>query len=127
MYYILVEYWIYYLHTNLSPSHNYWQLFFPYKFDLYLTTRYVANSVTFYCLLCKDRKKKTMSQDLPIVLTSYGPVRGRKRTSVNQVDFYSFQGIPYAKPPIGELRFKVCWKMSKILLLPILHSVSIAV
>lgn len=42
-----------------------------------------------------------------IVQTMYGPVQGRPRTGVRDVAFYSFQGIPYAQPPVGELRFKV--------------------
>lgn len=42
-----------------------------------------------------------------VVQTNRGPVRGRKRLTVNQESYYSFQGIPYAKPPVAELRFKV--------------------
>lgn len=42
-----------------------------------------------------------------IVETTYGPVFGSKRTSILGDDFYSFRGIPYAKPPLGDLRFKV--------------------
>ncbi|KAJ6643819.1 Esterase B1, partial [Pseudolycoriella hygida] len=47
-----------------------------------------------------------MKTDTIIVETSYGPVRGIKRTSAVGDQFFSFRGIPYAKPPIGELRFK---------------------
>lgn len=37
-----------------------------------------------------------------------GAVRGiMNKTILNQKDFYSFRGIPFAKPPLGELRFKV--------------------
>lgn len=40
--------------------------------------------------------------------TSHGPVRGKQnRTLFEKKSFYSFRGIPFAKPPIGELRFKV--------------------
>lgn len=43
-----------------------------------------------------------------IVETKNGQVRGiRKTTLLKNIPFYSFKGIPYAKPPIGELRFKV--------------------
>lgn len=45
--------------------------------------------------------------DTAIIETNYGPVRGLKRTSAVGDQFYSFRGIPYAKSPIGELRFKV--------------------
>lgn len=52
------------------------------------------------------RHKKIMPSDL-LVETTYGPVQGRHRVGVNDVKFVSFQAIPYARPPIGELRFKV--------------------
>lgn len=40
--------------------------------------------------------------------TKYGKIRGFKRTSLlEKVDFYSFLGIPYAKAPIDQRRFKV--------------------
>lgn len=43
------------------------------------------------------------------VKTNTGAVRGiRDRTLLNKIDYYSFKGIPYAKAPIGDLRFKVC-------------------
>lgn len=42
------------------------------------------------------------------VQTNYGKVRGLYQTSdLIEKSFYSFRGIPYAKPPINELRFKV--------------------
>lgn len=41
-----------------------------------------------------------------IVETKYGPVRGIKRISSMGDRFYGFQGIPYAKPPLNELRFR---------------------
>ncbi|XP_050092816.1 esterase B1-like [Anopheles aquasalis] len=41
-----------------------------------------------------------------IVQTGNGPVQGTSKTSLYGVAYASFQGIPYAKPPVGELRFK---------------------
>lgn len=40
--------------------------------------------------------------------TKSGPVKGYKISSSFDYSYYNFHGIPYAKPPIGELRFKVC-------------------
>lgn len=43
----------------------------------------------------------------PEAKTINGHLRGLKQTSIEGFDFYAFKGIPYAKPPVGELRFKV--------------------
>lgn len=42
-----------------------------------------------------------------LIETNSGPVRGIKRTTILGNDYLSFQSIPYAKPPIGPLRFRV--------------------
>lgn len=40
--------------------------------------------------------------------TENGAVRGKlDRTFLQNMPYYAFKGIPYAKPPIRELRFKV--------------------
>ncbi|KRT80422.1 hydrolase [Oryctes borbonicus] len=43
---------------------------------------------------------------LPLVVTRYGSVLGSLMTSRNGSLFSAFRGIPFAKPPVGELRFK---------------------
>lgn len=48
------------------------------------------------------------SPEYRVVDTKSGQIRGIRETSLlKKVDFYSFKGIPYAKAPIGQLRFKV--------------------
>ncbi len=44
-----------------------------------------------------------------IVETNSGPVRGKLfETLFDRRPYYAFKGIPYAEPPVGKLRFKVC-------------------
>lgn len=42
-----------------------------------------------------------------IVETRAGKVQGAQQRNFEGNDFYAFRGIPYAQPPIGELRFQV--------------------
>lgn len=50
--------------------------------------------------------KLTSGLYFPIIETNDGMVRGNVLSSRHENSFYSFRGIPYAKPPINELRFK---------------------
>ncbi|CAH0547757.1 unnamed protein product [Brassicogethes aeneus] len=45
-------------------------------------------------------------EQLPKLDIKLGKIRGYVRTSYNDRQFAAFEGIPYAKPPIGNLRFK---------------------
>ncbi|XP_021912901.1 esterase E4-like isoform X2 [Zootermopsis nevadensis] len=40
------------------------------------------------------------------VTVAQGGLRGKKVTTRTGITYYSFQGIPYCKPPVGPLRFK---------------------
>ncbi|KAF2898799.1 hypothetical protein ILUMI_07376 [Ignelater luminosus] len=42
----------------------------------------------------------------PTVILHDGVLEGRVGYSRKGIRFFSFQGIPYAKPPVGKLRFK---------------------
>ncbi|XP_057325364.1 juvenile hormone esterase-like [Microplitis mediator] len=42
----------------------------------------------------------------PIIEVQEGKLRGIKENNINGIHFYAFRGIPYARPPIGDLRFK---------------------
>ena len=49
-----------------------------------------------------------ISCDDIIVNVAQGQLRGEHLTTVTgKSTYYSFKGIPYAKPPVGSLRFKV--------------------
>lgn len=70
----------------------------------------VAVFVIFACAVnCNPSNKPSESAaEYKVVETENGKVRGmRKTTLIKGVDYYSFKGVPYAKSPIGELRFKV--------------------
>jgi len=43
----------------------------------------------------------------PVVETESGPVSGKLSKTWKGRTIYSFQGIPYATPPVGKLRFQV--------------------
>ena len=44
----------------------------------------------------------------PVVeLPNLGKIKGDFGKSLNGRSFYSFEGVPYARPPIGEHRFEV--------------------
>lgn len=45
--------------------------------------------------------------DVPIVETCEGKVQGFVGKNFDGEPFYSFLGIPYAKAPVADLRFKV--------------------
>lgn len=57
--------------------------------------------------LCAAAPAPTLARS-PIVKTSNGDIQGSIGTSfLVRRTYYSFRGIPYAQPPIGQLRFKV--------------------
>lgn len=41
------------------------------------------------------------------VRTAQGLLRGFQTQSVRNKDVFAFLGVPYARPPVGHLRFKV--------------------
>lgn len=51
------------------------------------------------------QQKKLRTKEKVIVDTKYGKIQGVQWRSVNGDMYYSFEGIPFAKPPVGELRF----------------------
>ncbi|XP_049801482.1 esterase FE4-like [Schistocerca nitens] len=61
-----------------------------------------------YVLLAFAALMGTMSaaEEFVTVRVSEGLVRGRRATTVQGGSYVSFQGLPYARPPVGELRFE---------------------
>jgi len=56
-------------------------------------------------ILTKQQKHTTLEE--PIVETLLGSIRGMTLKSREGRDYYAFYKVPYAKPPVGNLRFKV--------------------
>ncbi|XP_016953856.1 esterase B1 [Drosophila biarmipes] len=46
------------------------------------------------------------TESSPVVQTTHGKVRGTLLKGIYEDPFYAFDGIPYAVPPLGTLRFK---------------------
>jgi hypothetical protein len=43
----------------------------------------------------------------PVVTTGTGDVQGFTMKTIGGRDIYAFEGIPFAEPPVGQLRFRV--------------------
>lgn len=55
-----------------------------------------------------DGNENGTLEEFRVVKTNYGPVRGALNiTLLDNRHYYSYKGIPFAKPPLGHLRFKV--------------------
>lgn len=49
-----------------------------------------------------------LEDDYCTITTNSGRIRGiQNRTLLEKIPYFSFRGIPFAEPPIGDLRFKV--------------------
>lgn len=64
---------------------------------------------------CDDNEEKDTEESIKnylIVETKNGHVRGEQLTTLfNKKVYRSFKGIPFAKPPINDLRFKVMYSI----------------
>lgn len=57
-----------------------------------------------------------------IVATNNGLVRGQiKKTFLNEKLYYAYQGIPFGRAPVGELRFKVKKRTKQIAYTQFMH------
>lgn len=53
--------------------------------------------------------------------TTLGRIRGTKQVSRIGKSFYQFRGIPYAKNPVGDLRFEVSCHLFSIIIFNIIQ------
>lgn len=65
-----------------------------------------------------ENNNNNSGSETVIVQIDSGRIRGFKETTMfNKNPFYAFRGIPFAQPPINELRFKVIKKKTSTILL----------
>ncbi|KAG8334358.1 hypothetical protein J6590_092289 [Homalodisca vitripennis] len=65
-----------------------------------------AQSIIYICAYLLSVRAAFGSTDNPRVVLSLGSVEGLEQTTVLGRSHYTFKGIPYAAPPVGNLRFK---------------------
>ena len=58
----------------------------------------------FTLLACLHIFLHTVRGEPVVVETRLGPVAGSLRSTDNGQDYVSYQGLPYAAPPVGQLR-----------------------
>jgi hypothetical protein len=62
-------------------------------------------------LLVLINVKLVLSLESPLVsLENLGEIRGGYGKSLGGDLYYSFEGVSYANPPVGQHRFEVCTK-----------------
>lgn len=59
--------------------------------------------------VCTETLERTSRSDMsgPVVSVKQGDLRGIEAENVRGGSYLSFRGIPYATPPVGDLRFRV--------------------
>jgi hypothetical protein len=75
-------------------------------------TQQEANSMRYGLALLLTTIVAALADDL--VVLKHGSLKGHRLTSRKGREIFAFQGIPYAKPPVGELRFKVCSRVLSV-------------
>lgn len=68
---------------------------------------YVYILFDFFIVMFRILVRRFCNMDNAIVDTRYGKLRGIIKENFKGEKFYGYLGIPYAKPPVGDLRFKV--------------------
>lgn len=62
--------------------------------------------VAVLCVMSAFYVEQCQSQETVINVKPLGRVQGSIMSTASDREFYAFRGIPYAEPPIGDLRFK---------------------
>ena len=54
----------------------------------------------------------TVGSQSEIIETKYGSLDGELLETISGTKYQAFRKIPFARPPVGELRFQVCLNIS---------------
>lgn len=66
------------------------------------------NIILISSIIYTTKSDDSYDRNRPIISVQQGKLQGVKEKNINgRTYFYAFRGIPYAKPPVQELRFKV--------------------
>uniref|UniRef100_A0A1A9V9U0 Carboxylic ester hydrolase n=1 Tax=Glossina austeni TaxID=7395 RepID=A0A1A9V9U0_GLOAU len=94
---------------HLTASFSYFENLRVVQFNAYSLVKHLKSAVKHFH---STNSKKTTSLVMQsgtndeILEISQGLIKGLKCTSLYDQIYYSFEGIPYAQPPVGSLRFK---------------------
>ena len=67
---------------------------------------FLVTSITLYYFSTKLFPKSSESPNVPVINAPAGQIRGIELRTKYGRSVSAYRVIPYAKPPIGELRFK---------------------
>lgn len=73
----------------------------------HITMQYSVLLLCFFCYLLRESHGDEDIESELLVSTALGSLSGSYFTSRSGRPFVAFRGIPYAKPPVDDLRFKV--------------------
>lgn len=62
-----------------------------------------------FCLLILSIVAVSAQSPNPVVRVPHGTLQGTWKVSTKGRTYASFQGVPYARPPIGKYRFRVSY------------------
>jgi len=70
-----------------------------------MATQHQENMARYSCAVLLTVIVAVLADDL--VVLKQGRLKGHRLTTRKGREIFAFQGIPYAKPPVGKLRFQV--------------------
>lgn len=77
----------------------------------YIILGFLCTSIWFFFASSSTRhmydQYRLATSETRVICTENGRIRGLQRKTIyDEEPYYAFEGIPFAKPPLGELRFR---------------------